>query len=268
MIILNKLLPLFFIPPGICLMLMVAGSVWKRRVLTWLGVGLLVLFSMPLVGMQLMRAAEWPYRRIPLQSVRSADAIVVLSGMIVRAPGAPLGEWSDAADRFEGGVGLYKAGKAPVLVFTIGDRAEIPGEISEGEMLSKRAQLLGVPRQAIRVTDYGVNTSEESVAVARLLAGGAMGRKHRILLVTSASHMRRAAMLFNRAGFHVEPYPVDIRSATGRSSLLLLVLPDAEALNQSSLAIRELIGVGFYFMKFQLENLAALAGLLPSAPSR
>jgi hypothetical protein len=49
-----------------------------------------------------------------------ADAIVVLSEGRVVVPGkAAVSEWSDA-DRFFGGVELFRAGKSPLLVFTGG----------------------------------------------------------------------------------------------------------------------------------------------------
>jgi hypothetical protein len=49
-----------------------------------------------------------------------ADAIVILSGGRVPAPGdPPLSEWRDA-DRFFGGIDLYRAGRAPLLIFTGG----------------------------------------------------------------------------------------------------------------------------------------------------
>ena len=59
--------------------------------------------------------------RMPIAALPSSQAIVVLSGMLVQPPGdAPLGEWSEAVDRFEAGIALFQAGKAPVLVCTGG----------------------------------------------------------------------------------------------------------------------------------------------------
>ena len=257
MLILNKILPLLVLPPGIYLVLIVAGLVWRRKVLAWTGVLLLFLLSLPLVSGPLMRAVEWPYKRVSLRDVRSADAIVVLSGMIEHTPGAPLGEWNDAADRFEGGVELFKSGKSQLLVFTFGQVPWAVHDVTEGQLLARRARLLGVSEKAIRVTGFGGNTSEESVAVAQMLGGDRVHKK-RIILVTSAFHMRRAEQLFRRAGFAVYPYPVDFRSTANSSITVLDFLPNAESMASSSQALREMIGVGFYLAKFQLENLGIL----------
>ena len=57
--------------------------------------------------------------QVPMAALPSSQAIVVLSGMLVQPSGdAPLGEWSEAVDRFEAGMALFQAGKAPVLVCT------------------------------------------------------------------------------------------------------------------------------------------------------
>ncbi|NTV01827.1 MAG: YdcF family protein [Chlorobiaceae bacterium] len=245
MLILNKILPLLVLPPGICLVLVAVGLLWRRKGLAWAGVFLLFVLSVPVVGDSLMRGVEWPYDRIPVNRVRRADAVVVLSGMIEHTKGAPLGEWGEAADRFEGGLDLFRAGKAPLLVFTYGQLPWQKGMAPEGELLAKRAMSLGIPAKSIRLTGQGGNTAEEAVEVARLFGIG-KGSGKKIILVTSAFHMRRAAMLFTRAGFLVDPYPVDFRTAEGKRPTILSLLPDAEAMDESATAIREVIGTGFY----------------------
>jgi uncharacterized SAM-binding protein YcdF (DUF218 family) len=256
MLILNKLLPLLLLPPGLCLLLIIAGLNFHKRYLVRSGLVLLWVLGAPLAGESMLRCVEWPGRRIPVSQVRNADAVVVLSGMVNHIDGAPLGEWNDSADRFEGGLDLFRAGKAPLLVFTYGQVPWQTNEAPEGQFLARRAMLAGVPGNAIRVTGPGGNTSEEAVEVSKL-PGIGKGAGKKIVLVTSAFHMRRAAMLFRRAGFDVEPYPVDFRARAGSVSILSF-LPDATAQGQSALAIREVIGICFYLTKAKLED----AGIL------
>ena len=86
-----------------------------------------------------------------------------------------------------------------------------------------------------------VNTAEEAVAIARLLPG-----RPRILLVTSAFHMRRAQRLFERQGLVVQPFPVDFQARGAWAGPLWRDpsqwLPSARALDDSSRALRELLG--------------------------
>jgi uncharacterized SAM-binding protein YcdF (DUF218 family) len=246
MLILSKLLPLLVLPPGICLLLAIAGVLLKRRVLVWSSIGLLWMLSLPVVGDALMRSIEAPYHRIPIERVQKAEAIVVLSGMVSQIDGAPLGEFGDAVDRFEGGIDLNKAGKAPLLVFTGGYIPWQPDCVPEGALLAKRAQLRGVPASHIRVTETVANTAGESVATAELL-GASHGKPKRIILVTSAFHMQRSLMLFRTAGFEVEPYPVDfLATDLKRRTTLLDFIPNADGMRASSTALREMIGRAVY----------------------
>lgn len=233
------------LPLGITLLLVGAGLVLRRSALCWIGVLLLYLAATPFVSDWAMRAAEdWQVRQA-VSDAPVAHAIVVLSYGRLRAPG-PLGisEWLDA-DRFYGGVELYKAGKAPLLIFTGGWLPWEPDAEPEGDVLIRYAHDLGIPRQQMLSTPKVSSTEEESRAVAALLAKR-QGAGKRVLLVTSAFHMRRAELLFARTGLDVVPFPVDFKSSGGKSVGVLSFLPNAQSLAQSETALRELYGVLFY----------------------
>ena len=93
-----------------------------------------------------------------------------------------------------------------------------------------------------------VNTAEEAATFRRLLAppsSSLTAAYLRILLVTSAFHMRRTKRLFERQGLMVLPFPVDFQ-ARGRLAGPLWRdptqwLPSARALDASSRALRELL---------------------------
>ncbi len=80
-----------------------------------------------------------------------------------------MSEWTDG-DRFWGGIALYQAGKAPMLVFTGGGAPWQPNAKPEGEVLISYAKALGVPSKALRTTGLVVNTAEE--AQAGVIRGG------------------------------------------------------------------------------------------------
>lgn len=244
MLLVNKILPLFLLPLGLSLICLVGGVVLRKRLLLWSGVLVLWMFSMPLVSNALMRFVEGPARRAAVRGVVKADAIVVLSGMLHQVDGAPLGEWGDAVDRFEGGIDLFKAGRAPVLVFTRGQIPWRPDRIPEGELLAKRAVQLGVPHKAIRLTERVGNTAEEAAAAGKLL-----DRRKNIILVTSAYHMPRALLLFEKEGFRVVPYRVDYQVDDTAQLTVLSYLPNGSALAQSETALREMIGWVYYWCR-------------------
>jgi len=134
MMYLHKVLPMFLLPTGLTFLLVCAGLIFRRRWPVWAGAIVLWLAATPLVSDQIMRAAEgWEVRR-PASAVPTAEAIVVLSYGRVHPPGdSGASEWLDP-DRFFGGVDLYKAGRAPLLVFTGGWVPWRPGATPEGEI--------------------------------------------------------------------------------------------------------------------------------------
>ena len=247
MLYLAKILPVFVLPVGFAIILLIASIVFRKRTPTVVALVLLWFSSTPLVGDAVMRVAEgWQVRR-PVADAPAADAVVVLSGMLSGAPGkAAVDEWTDGVDRFEAGVELVKAGKAPVLIFTGGWLPWRPNARPEGEVLRERAAALGVPRDRILVTAIVRNTAEEASAVAQLLRGqGQAPGPRSIVLVTSAYHMRRSRLLFTRAGLSVTPFPVDFQASASPLSFIGL-LPQAESIRNTELAVRELYGYLYY----------------------
>ena len=252
MIYLSKIAPLFLLPIGVTLVLLISGFVFRRRVYFIVAIGVLYAGSIPLVGRQALKLIEGDAIRNPPQSAPTGDAIVVLSRGRIVAPGtSKISEWTDA-DRFFGGVELYQAGKAPLLVFTGGAAPWEPSAPSEGEILVGFARRCGVPAEALMTTGRVYNTAEEAEAVARLLADRShVGPETKqkplsILLVTSAFHMPRAKTQFEANGFQVVAYPVDFLVSSERQNTILDFLPSANALSQTELALREFYGRIFY----------------------
>jgi uncharacterized SAM-binding protein YcdF (DUF218 family) len=255
---LHKILPLFLLPVGLVLGLLALGLLLGRRWILGLGFSVLLLLSTPLISNGLMRFTEEYQERSLASNAPKADAIVVLSGGRIIAPGeANVSEW-DGANRFYGGVELFKAGKAPLLIFTGGWSPHKPMAIPEGDLLLSYAQDLGVPQQNMASTGRVINTKAEAIAVAELLqraefrsvmgvsADSGDSFKPSILLVTSAYHMQRAKQLFERQNVVVIPFPVDFQVSQGRRLSIIDFLPNAKALSVSERAIHELYGRMYY----------------------
>lgn len=246
MIYLHRLLPLALSPIALILLLMAWAAFRRSRVPALLAIVLLYAASVPVLSDPLFRAVEQQQLRLMPEAVAPAQAVVVLSGMMLHVPGkqAVVPEWGDAVDRFFGGVELYAAGKAPRLVFTGGLLPWQGDQEPEGQVLRRMALRLGVPADAMVVSGPAQNTEQEAAAVRRLLEPAVQ----RIVLVTSAFHMSRAKSLFEQAGFVVTPYPVDFRVEV-RGITPMDYLPDARAFWRTDLAVRELLGRGYYALR-------------------
>lgn len=251
MVYLHKLLPALLLPVGVVLaLLLIAGLSKTRKALFW-GTFLLLVFSTPMTANLLFRAVEQFQTRPQVTDVEAGDAIVVLSGMLNAAPGTSgdsVVEWMDP-DRFFAGVELYKAGKAPRLVFTGGTLPWLPASPPEGAVLKRYASQMGVPADHIHVTTDVQHTEDEAREVRKDL-----GQTNKIILVTSAFHMPRARQLFLAYGFEVVPFPVDFRVDPARTFTVLDVLPNAASLLKSEIAMRELFGRAFYTVKLAFRS--------------
>jgi len=241
MFALSKLLPLLVLPLGVALLLLTWAMARRRWRPVQAAFALLWVMATPLTAQGLWRWLERPWAPLRPETMPTADAIVVLGGGRHPAPG-PLRrtEWLDA-DRFFGGLDLFRARRAPLLVFTGGAIALQPGLPTEGDVHRQQALALGFPAKAMVVTPYVRNTAEEARAVAAQLPRGS-----RVLLVTSAFHMARASALFTRQGLEVVAYPVDFQARGAWVGSVLkdfrYWLPTADGLESSSRALREMLG--------------------------
>lgn len=242
----SKLLPLLVLPLGLSLLLIGLGFSRGRRWPLVPAFLILWVFSTGLVSQRLWHLVEQPWQRQAAADAPRADAIVVLSGGRHAAPGdARITEWHDP-DRFLAGIELFRLKRAPRLLFTGGQNPFHRGLAPEGSLYLQEAERLGVPKGAMASTAPVRNTAEEAHAIRALLPID----QHRVLLVTSAFHMQRARRLFERQGFEVLPFAVDFqaRGVWGGSIWKdpMQWLPSSRSLDDSSRALRELLGRWIY----------------------
>ena len=209
----------------------------------------LLIFSNGLFSDILWRLLEYPLKRLDYSLLAPSDGIVVLSGGMHLPPGdTKIIEWYDP-DRFLAGIDLYKANKSNRLIFTGGINPLTPELPPEGDVFIKEAISMGLPKEDLFTTDPVNNTLQEAKAIKKLLNNDSSLIQKRVILVTSAFHMKRAKKVFEGEGISVQPYPVDFKSNKSFFASLrnpLSWMPSASSLNKSSKAIREIIGRFIY----------------------
>ena len=207
------------------------------------GILLLIFFSNPLVAGRLLGSLEDDFPVLEPESHPEADAIVVLGGFTDPPAGSRVSvHVEEGFDRLLHGMRLLRAGKAPVILLSGGRVGGVA--MSEAEQMKQLVLEYGLPEETVLLETGSRTTRENAVAGAELLRRiGA----DRILLVTSASHMRRAAAAFTREGVSVVPAPTDIAVVPKGWSLLRLV-PDARWLRYSTRAFKEYSGYAVYWL--------------------
>lgn len=246
MIYLHKILPLIVSPMFLVMVLITWGIIFRSRISGILAVSILIICSLPIFSNKLITSLENEYILSDASSAKTADAIVVLSGMVrtINGKNGLSYEWTEASDRIFAGIELIKENKAPIMVLTGG---KLPWSVGkpEGEYLRDVAIKYGVPNKNILLTENVENTDQEAKAVAKLLNKASP----KIILVTSAFHMPRAQKVFEAAGIKIEPFAVDFLGEAGKYKIMNFI-PSAEALNQTSFFIREHIGRLYYNLKY------------------
>ena len=245
MIYLHKILPTFILPILLVIIVILIGLIKNKKKLIYIAIGVLYILSTPIFSNNFFKLVEGSEYRKPISAIDSADAIVVLSGMleINEVRDSTYIEWGDP-DRFFGGIALFKACKAQKLVFTGGKMPWEKAKKTEAAVLKDYAISNGIESEKIFVTKDVENTADEAVAVKELI-----NPSKRIILVTSAFHMYRAKKLFEKQGFEVIPYNVDYKISRNSVITIMDFLPSAGNLKITEIGIREYIGRVFYFVK-------------------
>jgi uncharacterized SAM-binding protein YcdF (DUF218 family) len=235
------------LPPAGLLLLMALGFAIKGicrtfgRLLVASGFILLYLVSIGPVSDALIRPLERAYH--PLGAApkdRKADAVVVLGGGVRDLTWVGLDpEPSEMSlERVVAAIRLARSAHLPlVLVGGSGDPSK--PDISEAEAMARAASGLGVPRRDLIVIGKAQNTLESAAAAWERLKG------ERIILVTSAFHMRRAVGMFRKKGFQVIPAPCGYRSEQ-RTLTIRSFIPRVDCLHSSHAALAEYLSLAWY----------------------
>jgi uncharacterized SAM-binding protein YcdF (DUF218 family) len=241
----RKALTFLALPLGLIALLLLAALLSRKRWPVGAALLLLYLLAIPFTSDRLIGALEDRYPRLAVQECPPAEAILVLGGAVSDL-GKSAPEWTEAVDRFEQGVLLQRAGKAPRLIFGGGPLSWIGKNYTEGDAMAAAAVGHGVPAEAIRVVRDADNTAGEALGVAKLAREEGF---QKIILVTSAFHMPRAALLVRRHGLDVIPFPVDYQAIKRRPVTVLSFLPQGTALLNSEAAFKEFYGLVYYRLR-------------------
>lgn len=254
---LSKLLTRLASPLPIALLLLLVAFVLLARGRTrtarcWLGAGLGLLWiaSTPVVSFHAVHSLEAPFPAVAIADTPAADAIVLLGGGLSppRAPHQRI-ELNEAVDRIFHAAHLLRAGKAPFVIASGGGVDYTEGMPRPADSMGDVLVELGVPRDAVVLERQSRTTAENALYSKPLLEERGA---HRILLVTSAAHMRRSVAVFRSLGFEVIPAPTDFATTTVDYANLGAWIPDPGALTSTTAALKEYAGILVYRLRGQI----------------
>lgn len=225
---------------------------WMTPIMTWV------------VGVPLEREFLVDGKVPTVESFPEADAIVLLGGsMGIETNTSSYAEMATSADRVWQAARLYKAGKASKIIAT-GDYAKdttlpLLKEFGVGEeavsFLDARTteeeakglwEMLG---RSGGVAELGVEEFGESDSPTHPPKNSSTARP-KVLLVTSAWHMKRARLMFEKyaPGIEVVCAPADFENTftAEKTPLFKMFLPDPNVFMLNSVAFHEWVGIVGY----------------------
>ncbi|MEP6595879.1 MAG: YdcF family protein [Ginsengibacter sp.] len=156
------------------------------------------------------------------------------------------GYFNSAADRFIQAVKLYKLGVIKHLLISGGNGKANLKSFKEGAWVKGELITMGIPDSVIFIEDRSNNTADNAFYAKQIL--GSMELKPPYLLITSAHHMPRASLLFNKAGISTVPFPCNY--IAGRSTLgFWSILPQPYILLEWGVFLKETVGYLWYNLK-------------------
>jgi len=144
-----------------------------------------------------------------------------------------------AGDRLVAMADLARRYPEATIIFTGGSGYLAGSTASEADLIEQHLSRLGIGPGRIQFERVSRNTYENAVftkAMVKPVQG------ERWVLVTSALHMPRSMGLFRSAGFDLEAYPVDWRTAQGFTGIMSDE-PASSRLRLFDSTIREIIGL-------------------------
>jgi uncharacterized SAM-binding protein YcdF (DUF218 family) len=240
----TNLLAVWLLPPLDLIVVIALGLALATRrprpglALAAAGLVALAALSMPRVGDLLAATLEDAAPPLKAQRARDAGAgaIVVLGGGRNRGALEYGGETLDAASLGRVRYGARLARLTGLALLVSGGRPE-GGGTSEADLMAQVMEQDFGLKVRWRETQ-SINTIQDARLSAEILAAAGI---RRVILVTDATHMRRASERFRVAGLQVVPAPTNYRAQ--RAHTPVDWLPSARGLSTSSRALREWIGI-------------------------
>lgn len=240
MIYLLKFGASFVLPPGIFIacFALIGVYLWRRRekktaLGLWTVTAVFYLLSTGWVSGMLMSSLESTYEQ-PVSP--QGDAIIMLGGGAT-ADTPNQGErgnlTSDPAGRLLTVAELYNRLNVPVLVS--GGRVYADSG-AEAELAKRELMRLGVPEKMIIAEPNSLNTRQNAMYSGELLRERGLTKP---ILVTSAYHMSRSVLNFEKEGFEVVPFPTNYYASREQAFHYNRLAPTADALQQTTRVMME-----------------------------
>lgn len=245
---LSKVLTLFLFPLPFCILLGIFLSLFivkghRNKFFSILPILVLWTASSFPVCQNLVISLEKNFLPVQPENTEEADVAIVLGGMInTMTLHEKRVELINPVERLTDAIVLYKTGKVKEILFTGGSGVLFFDEVKEADLAKKFLIDMGVPENKIHIESESRNTYENAIYTSKIVEEK---KWKKLLLITSAFHMKRSLGVFQKAGMNPVPFPTDYRALKKDIGLDGFV-PTVGALDTTTLALKEWIGILVY----------------------
>ncbi len=242
-------------PLGILWAGIVMLTLWRIRRAQWnrlfwptiTAILLALLGSLP-ISSRILATLERPYAGVDIEKLEPADAIVMLGGVLRFSENdAARVNFESPADRVMMAADLARRGKGRALVLGGGGPRKGDQRPIEGELVKRWLSTWGMTNVPIALLGHCTNTRDEA---ARTLALAQKFQWKRIILVTSASHMRRSEAIFRKLGMQPVCVACDFDALSEIAHPRpVSPFPRWQAIQQLSAYCHEIIGYWVYALR-------------------
>jgi uncharacterized SAM-binding protein YcdF (DUF218 family) len=240
----STVLSFFLSPWNWILILLIATWIFKKHAAKrWCIVFAFCLFI--LFGNQALLnwyAKSWQPEPVSVASLDTYSCGIVAGGFASPDAGGN-GYFNATADRFIQAVKLYKLGKIKHLLISGGNGKTDDKSFREAAWTKGELKAMGVPGSVIFVEDRSNNTQENATNSKTIL--DSLHLQPPYLLITSAFHIPRAALVFRKAGVPVDIFPCNYTTGRGPFSFWDL-LPHPSVVSGWDPYLKETVGWLWY----------------------
>jgi len=232
---------------GLLLFSLLSKKTKRKKRCLQLGLFLILFFSNHFIYNLVIRA--WEPDPVAIESLEVYDIGILAGGYsnFFKLYPENLHPFSKRANRLTQTLELYKAGKIKKILLTGGSGYLFGTEPSEANEAALFLERIGVPKADILIEPNSRNTFENAKNTKAVL--GDSIQNQRLLLITSAFHMRRTKACFKKTGINCDTYCVDYIGERIRFAPESILFPDRQGFLHWEILIKEWFGCIAYWLR-------------------
>lgn len=208
----------------------------RQKKLLWISVVALFIFSNSFLVGRVLNAYEAKYPKLG-----KYDVGIILGGFSELNPRNDSIAFNGSGDRLFQAIKLYKDGVIRKILISGGSSNLLDRKVREADLAAAYLKNIGIPDSVILIDNTSRNTIENAENSAVVISKNGLGSK--ILVITSAWHIPRAKVIFNKVfRARLAYYPTNFVGKTW-FDFSDFIIPSALALSTWNMIFKEWVGL-------------------------